>query len=74
MALRSLRFGGKLDTYRRLKGLTIAELSERVGIPGATMERLLTGRNAPCAATLLRIMRTLEIHFEPEDFEQEGMP
>lgn len=66
----SLKFAGKLDVYRRLKDLTIVELAEKVGVPAKTMERLLTGKNAPCAATAFRIARALDIVFDAEDFEE----
>lgn len=68
----TLRFAGKLDVFRRLKNLTIVELSEKVGVPAKTMERLLSGENAPSAANLKRIERGLEINFDPEDFEVAG--
>lgn len=65
-----LKFSGKLDVYRRLKSLTVAELARKCAVNPDTMERLVEGRNAPNAATLKRIERALEIEFEPEDFEQ----
>lgn len=68
--MRTLKFAGKLDVYRRLKALTIVELAEKVRVPAATMERFLTGHNAPSAATLKRIERGLGIDFDPEDFEE----
>ena len=69
--MRYLKFAGKLDTYRRLHSLTIAQLSAKVGVNADTMERLLTGENAPNAANLKRIEKGLGIQFEPEDFEEE---
>lgn len=68
--VRRLKFAGKLETYRQLKGLTIARMAEKVGIPADTMERLLAGANAPNASNLKRIELTLEINFRPEDFEE----
>jgi transcriptional regulator with XRE-family HTH domain len=68
--MRRLKFSGKLETYRQLKGLTIARFAEKVGIPADTMERLLAGSNAPNAANLKRIELALEINFRPEDFEE----
>lgn len=68
--MRTLKFAGKLDVYRRMKGLTIAELSAKVGVNPDTMERLLTGKNAPSAANLKRIEIGLAIQFEPSDFEE----
>jgi transcriptional regulator with XRE-family HTH domain len=70
---KSLKFAGKLDSYRRMKDLTIAQLSAKVKVDPDTMERLLAGRNAPNAINLLKIMRALEIVFEPEDFEEYGI-
>ncbi len=66
---RPLKFAGKLDDFRRMKGLTIARLSAIVGVDADTMERLLSGQNAPNAKNLIKIMRGLEVTFEPEDFE-----
>ncbi len=69
-AMRTLKFAGKLDVYRRMNGLTIAELSAKVGVHPDTMERLLTGKNAPSAANLKRIEIGLGIQFEARDFEE----
>lgn len=63
------KFADKLDAYRRMKGLTIAKLSAVTGVDADTMERLLAGSNKPNALNLVKIMRSLEIQFEPEDFE-----
>lgn len=71
--MKTLKFAGKLDVFRRMKGLTIAELAALVKVDPDTMERLLAGRNAPNAANLIRIMNGLGVTFEPEDFEQEGI-
>jgi transcriptional regulator with XRE-family HTH domain len=68
--VKHLKFAGKLETYRQLKGLTIAALAEKVKISADTMERLLAGQNAPNAVNLKRIELALEINFSPEDFEQ----
>lgn len=66
---RPFKFAEKLDSFRRMKGLTIAALSAKVGVSPDTMERLLTGQNAPSASNLKRIELGLEIQFCPEDFE-----
>lgn len=71
--MKTLKFAGKLDIYRRLHGLTIAELSAHVKVNADTMERLLTGKNAPSAANLKRIEIALGIQFTPEDFEENGL-
>ena len=68
--MRALKFAGKLDVYRRMKGLTIAGLSAKVGVHPDTMERLLAGKNAPSAGNLKRIEIGLGIQFEPSDFEE----
>ena len=66
---RPFKFAEKLNSYRGLKRLTIAALSAKVGVNPDTMERLLTGQNAPSAANLKRIELALEIQFLPEDLE-----
>lgn len=66
---RPFKFAGKLDVFRRMKGLTIVALSAKVGVNPDTMERLLTGNNAPSAANLKRIELGLDIQFDPEDLE-----
>lgn len=70
--MKTLKFAGKLDVFRRMKGLTVAQLAAMVKVDPDTMERLLSGRNAPNAANLKRIEINLDIQFEPEDFETEG--
>lgn len=70
-AMRTLGFGGKLEIIRRKEGLTIGQLSDRVGVPEKTLERILCGANSPSAAHLIRILKRLEISLdmvEPEDF------
>jgi transcriptional regulator with XRE-family HTH domain len=69
-SVKALKFAGKLEVYRRMKGLTIAELSAKVKVHPDTIERLLSGKNAPSAANLKRIELGLDIQFEPDDFEQ----
>ncbi len=66
---RPLKFAEKLDSFRRMKGLTIAAMSAKVGVDPDTMERLLAGKNAPNAINLIKIMNGLEVVFEAEDFE-----
>lgn len=70
--MKTLKFACKLDVFRRLKGLTIVAMARKCDVDEDTMERLLSGRNAPNASNLLKIMRGLEITFEPTDFEEEG--
>ena len=70
----TLKFAGKLDLFRRMKGWTIREMAEKVHISVDRMEYLLTGKHQPLAADILRIMKYLDITFEPEDLEEEGVP
>lgn len=71
--MRTLKFAGKLAVYRRLKNLTIAELSAKTQVHPDTMERLLSGKHAPNAKNLKLIENALDIQFEPEDFEESGL-
>lgn len=66
---RPFKFAEKLNSYRGLKRLTIAQLAAKVQVNPDTLERLLTGQNAPSAANLKRIENSLEISFAPEDLE-----
>ena len=66
---RPFKFAEKLNSFRQMKSLTIAALSAKVGVNADTMERLLTGQNAPSASNLKRIELGLDIQFQPEDFE-----
>lgn len=72
--MRTLKFGGKLDLYRRMHRLSISQLAEKVGVKYERMEDLLEAKHQPRAADVIRIMNGLNIFFEPEDFEQEGAP
>ena len=67
--MRLLKFRDKLDIYRRLKGLKVRDLAELTGIERDRMEDIYEGTHAPRAADVLRIMRGLQINFQPEDFE-----
>lgn len=69
MALRALKFGGKLDLYRRMKGLSISALAEKVGIKPDRMEDLLEATHEPRAGDIIRIQNALDIRFDAEDFE-----
>ncbi len=68
--MRVLKFRDKLDLIRRMKGLKIGNFGKLCGLTPERMEDILEGTHAPCAADVLRIMRALEIRFEPEDFEE----
>ena len=65
-----LNFGVKLDTFRRMKRLSISQLAEKVGVPHERMENLLAGEHEPRAGDIVRIERRLDIYFDPEDFER----
>lgn len=68
-----LKFGGKLDLYRRLKRLTIAQLAEKIGVSADRMENLLAAKHEPRASDIIRIQNTLDIFFEVEDFVEDGL-
>ena len=70
----TLKYSGKLDLFRRMKGWTIRQMSEKIGVTPDRMEYLLAGKHEPKAADIIRTMKRLEITFEPEDFETEGVP
>lgn len=69
----SLRFSGKLDIYRRMKGLTISALAKKLSFDPGHLEYLLEGKHQPRAWEAFRIMETLKIEFSSKDFE-EGLP
>ena len=69
-----LKFSGKLDLLRRMKSWTISELAKKVGVSNERMEYLLEGKHEPRAGDVMRIMKALEIRFEPEDFEESSIP
>lgn len=70
----TLKYSGKLDLFRRMKGWTIRQMAEKIGVTPDRMEYLLAGKHEPKAADIIRTMKRLEITFEPEDFETEGVP
>lgn len=72
--LMALKFAGKLDLFRHMKGWTIREMAEKVQVSADRMEYLLAGNHEPKAGDIVRIMKYLEIKFEPEDFSSEGVP
>lgn len=67
----TLKFSGKLNTFRRMKGWTISFMAEKVGMASDHLEYLLTGKHEPLAGDVVRLERKLEIQFEIEDFEPE---
>ncbi len=74
--MKVLRFGGKLDLIRRAKGVTLAALAAKSGVPERTVERICAGQSAPCAAHFVRLVKTLNVDLdaiEPEDLEEGGL-
>lgn len=67
--MRTLKFSGKLDTFRRLKGWTIRQSAEKIGVTPDHLEYILSGKHEPLAGDIVKIERRLGIQFEPEDFE-----
>jgi transcriptional regulator with XRE-family HTH domain len=65
----TLKFSGKLQTFRAMKGWTIRETAEKIGVSADHLEYLLTGKHQPLAGDVVRIERRLGVIFEPEDFE-----
>lgn len=70
----TLKFAGKLDLFRRMKGWTIRQMAEKIGVSADRMEYLLAGKHEPKAGDIVKVMNRLEIKFEAEDFESEGVP
>lgn len=69
-AMRSLKFSGKLQTFRAMKGWTIRQTAEKIGMDVDHFEYILTGRHEPLAGDIIKIERRLGVQFEPEDFEE----
>ena len=53
--------GVRLRAARERKGLSLAQLSEASGIPGATISRIETNKMSPTFGVLARLMTGLEI-------------
>lgn len=70
----SLKFSDKLALLRHVHRWTIRQMAEKIGISTDRMEYLLAGKHEPKAADIIRIQNALEIFFDPEDFEGEGVP
>jgi transcriptional regulator with XRE-family HTH domain len=59
---RSLReLAGNVTTWRKLRGLTQAQLAERAGVSRGTLTRLEGGDGGVSVENLLRILRALGI-------------
>lgn len=63
-----LLFAVKLDSFRRLKRWTIADMAVKIGVSHDRMEKLLEGQHEPRAGDIVRAERALEIYFDGEDF------
>ncbi len=70
----ALKFSDKLNLLRRMKRWTIKQMAEKIGVSADRLEYLLAGKHEPKAADIVRIQNALEIYFDPEDFEGEGVP
>lgn len=68
-AVNALKFSGKLQTFRMMKGWTIRQMAEKVGMTADHFEYVLTGKHEPLAGDIIKIERRLGVQFEPEDFE-----
>jgi transcriptional regulator with XRE-family HTH domain len=55
------RLGENVLTWRKLRGLTQAQLADRAGVPRASLSRLEAGDGGITLETLLRILRALGI-------------
>lgn len=57
---RGLRdIGGHLTDWRRLRGLTQAQVAERAGVSRATLQRLERGTGSTSVEALVRVTRAL---------------
>lgn len=70
--MQPLKFSGKLNLYRRMKGWTIRQMAERIGMSADHLEYLLTGLHEPLGGDVVLIERSLDIQFDPEDFKREN--
>lgn len=59
--LSAKRIGGHLATWRKLNGITSADLAERVGVGRATISRLENGDPGVSLETVLKACRVLGI-------------
>lgn len=68
-----LKYAAKLDMFRRMKGWKISQMAEKIRVTGDRMEALLSGQHEPKAGDIIKAERYLDIQFEPEDFNTEGL-
>jgi len=68
-----LKYGGFLRELRRKKRWSIPQMAEKIGVSPERMEDLLAGEHEPKAGDTVRMERGLDIQFDPEDFESEGL-
>lgn len=72
-----LKYALKARLARRKEGMSVPEAAKACGVDVETYERFEAGRHHPQTSTTLRILHGLRIalgYFEPEDFEEEGLP
>lgn len=72
MVLKPLNFGEKLKLFRRMRKMSMAEAARKTGVTPERYEDIEEAMHEPRAGDILRIMRGLDIFFDPEDFDQEG--
>jgi transcriptional regulator with XRE-family HTH domain len=53
--------GARMRAVRESKGLSLAQLSEKCGIPGATLSRIENNKMSPTFGVLARVMMGLEV-------------
>jgi transcriptional regulator with XRE-family HTH domain len=57
----SQELGVRIRAAREAKGLSLAQLSEKCGIPGATLSRIENSKMSPTFGVLARVMMGLEV-------------
>ncbi len=67
--MKTLTFGAKLDLFLRERDLTNGALSRKTAgkVPEKNIERYRAGQNAPSAAHLVRILKTLDVSLDAID-------
>jgi hypothetical protein len=76
-AMGTLKFSGRLDNLRRLKGWTFPQMAKKIwgdDTHSGHLEYLLSGKHQPLAYDIVLIERRLDVQFDPEDFSSEEMP
>ena len=68
-----LRFALKLRLFRRMKGLSMGQISEKIGVSGDRYEDLESGQHEPRAGDIVAIMNALDLRFDATDFRERGI-